>query len=95
MCIRDSKLWDPRTGACERTLAAPDYVFSLCVVGDKIVSGLNRGKILVWNTATWEVERTLEGHTKYAWNLRQVGDVLVSGSCDHTLKVWGTPATAQ
>ena len=63
-------------------------MFSLCVVGDKIASGLQGGKILVWSTATWELERTLEGHNRVVWALQQVGDVLVSGSEDRTLKVW-------
>ena len=87
------KLWDPRTGACERTLGAPNFVYSLCVVGDKLVSGVWGGNILVWSTATWEVERTLPGHPgESVWALQQVGDVVVSAAEDSKLKLWGKRA---
>ena len=49
---------------CVREVAAGHYVRALEVVGDVLVSGHFR-TIKVYNTQSWERERTLEGHTNW------------------------------
>lgn len=92
------KVWS--TGAtprqCEHTLQEhTDYVLSLAVCGDKLVSGSMDKSIRVWSTETWACERVLqEGHhTSGVIALLCAGDEesLISGSLDKTMRVWRDP----
>ena len=75
--------------ACERTLGLASLVWSLLMCGDKLVAGLHNGSIMVKSTeGEWETERTLTGHTSNAKSLALYDGKLVSGSVDHTIKVW-------
>ena len=46
--------------------------------------------IRIWDTASWEMRHTLRGHTNLVSSVAFSPDSrqLVSGSRDHTLKVW-------
>jgi WD40 repeat protein len=79
----------PRNGRSRIPLFDGDYVYSLVVHGDKLISGSRDHTIKVWSTDTWACERTLEGHTNSVTSLVVHGDKLFSGSGDETVKVWG------
>ena len=52
------------------------------------MSGSDDHTLKVWNIATGDCERTLEGHSRVVYCLAQLSDGrVVSGSYDNTLKV--------
>jgi WD40 repeat protein len=69
-----------------------ESVFSLAISpdGEFVASGMESGKIHIWQTRTLELLRTLEGHT---YTVQSVafspnGEVLASGSKDATVRLW-------
>jgi WD40 repeat protein len=69
-----------------------ESVFSLAISpdGEFVASGMESGKIHIWQTRTYELLRTLEGHTDAARSVdfSPNGEVLVSGSKDATVRLW-------
>ena len=57
------------------------------VCGSSLFIGLNTGKILEW-IEPGEITRTLQGHAACVHCLLECGEMLWSGSDDHTIKVW-------
>ena len=62
---------------------------ALLVCGEKLFCGVG-DRIRVWSTATWECERTLEGHRDAVFAIAMSGEKLCSGSGDSTIRVWST-----
>lgn len=52
------------------------------------VTASGEGSIQLWNLLTGELARTFEGHTKGLACVRIVGSTVISGSSDHTVRVW-------
>jgi hypothetical protein len=44
--------------------------------------------IVAWNSSEWKVSRRLDGHTAPVWCMLCVGDALLSGSADCTIRAW-------
>jgi hypothetical protein len=71
-------------------------VFALCALGkageQKLVSGSEDKKIMVWDIDSGECLKVLEGHTFSVTSLcaldTPAGQKIVSGSSDKTVKVW-------
>ena len=64
-----------------------DYVNSVAIDGDRIVSGSADKTIKIWNTEG-ECIKTLEGHSDCVTSVAIDGDRIVSGSWDETIKIW-------
>ena len=57
-----------------------------------IISGSNDRTIKIWDMASGECRRTLEGHSDWVNSVCVSADNnnrIISGSCDNTIKVWG------
>jgi WD40 repeat protein len=85
------RLWNPDTGACERTLTGHTSVVScVCVLPEgRVVSGSGDSTLRLWNPDTGACERTLTGHTHSVSCVCVLPDGrVVSGSYDSTLRLW-------
>jgi WD40 repeat protein len=70
--------------------------------GRILASGDDDGKIKLWDIHTGQCIKTLEEHTNWVWAVAfsptlpsslppgEVGEILASGSGDHTVKLWDT-----
>ena len=67
-------------------------VLSCCSLNEKFFAtghGFPNNEILVWNEVNMEVVKTLKGHEKSVTALLQLKeDLLLSGSCDFSIKAW-------
>ena len=63
-------------------------VNSVCVEGNRIISGSVDNTVRVWNIQTGECEHVLEGHTDSVWSVCVQGNRIISGSYDNTIRVW-------
>ena len=64
------------------------WATSLTVCGDVVISGRKDGKLRVWNKATGRCDHVLRGHMKEVSCLACWEQYLMSGSDDHTIRVW-------
>lgn len=55
---------------------------------DKIVSASDDHSINIYRTRTGHLIKRLDGHEGGVWALQYLGDTLVSGSTDRTLRIW-------
>lgn len=55
---------------------------------DKIITGSDDTFIHVYDTATGQLRKRLEGHEGGVWALQYEGNILVSGSTDRSVRVW-------
>ena len=55
-----------------------------------IVSGSEDKTVNIWNAATGECVRVLEGHSDYVLSVAHSADasMIVSGSSDETVRIW-------
>lgn len=99
------KIWNTWTGECLHTLQIDDHVAMKwnqrppyrCLVKPaegKLLSACEDKTIKMWNYETGELEQTYAGHDKAVWCLLQMGEKIVSGSADSSIKVWG-PSMAE
>jgi len=85
------RVWNIKTGLCERTLSVPDSThWSVCALSDGyLASGSNDGVIIIWNINTGSADKILKGHTGLVDKIRLLPDGrIVSASWDRTLRVW-------
>ncbi len=89
---RTVKLWDIAKGAVLQTLVCGDSVASVAFSpdGTLLAAGLNDHSITFWNAQTWNVVRTLHGHTSWVRSLAfsPDGKLLASASEDETIRLW-------
>jgi WD40 repeat protein len=99
---RTVRIWDPATGAIERTLSGhTGGVNGVCGVRvdgrDLLASASADRTVRIWDPATGAIERTLSGHTDWVNGvcaMRVDGrDLLASASADRTVRIWD-PATS-
>lgn len=62
---------------------------------DKIVSASDDHSINIYDTATGQLRKRLDGHEGGVWALEYKGDTLVSGSTDRTVRVWDLESLAE
>ena len=96
------QVWDINTGEKLRTLTHDSnnqynrlYALDVFPDGSKIVTGSgvpsdNEGNVKIWDTDTWAVLHTFEGHTDTVASVAVFpdGKKIVSGSMDMTVKIW-------
>ena len=63
-----------------------DWVWSLVTCNDLLISGSQDNTIKVWDLATCELRRTLEGHLDCVYSLAVLGVRLFSGSREKNLQ---------
>ncbi|KAI9251408.1 WD40-repeat-containing domain protein [Phascolomyces articulosus] len=72
-----------------RLITHPQNVVTcLSVDEEKIVSGADDSLINIYDATTLARRRCLRGHEGGVWALQHVGNTLVSGSTDRTVRVW-------
>ncbi|MGQ0778238.1 MAG: trypsin-like peptidase domain-containing protein [Pseudonocardiales bacterium] len=94
------RLWDPATGAAERTLEGhTGRVWGVCAVrvaGRELLASAGDDTVRLWDPATGAAERTLEGHTGGVYGVcavRVAGrELLASAGEDRAVRLWD-PAT--
>ena len=92
------KVWNPRTGACLRSVEGCGYVLcALFAPGNRhAVVGTKEGGIAVVDVATAAVVASVPAHSGAVWSLAALpdGSGFVSGSADHDVKFWEWGLTA-
>ena len=90
----EAALWDTSTGMALRTFSGDhrDILFDAELSPDGALlatAGYDR-QILLWNTATAEKLRTIDGHNGAVFDLAfsPDGSILASASADETVKLW-------
>ncbi|KAI7853135.1 WD40-repeat-containing domain protein [Circinella umbellata] len=72
-----------------RLISHPHNVVTcLSIDEDKIISGADDHIINIYDAKTLTRRRCLRGHEGGVWALQHVGNTLVSGSTDRTVRVW-------
>ena len=58
--------------------------------GMRIVSSSGDTTVKIWNSSSYELIATMNGHTSYVYfvNFSPDGKKIISGSADNTIKVW-------
>ncbi len=85
------RIWDVHRGIPRATLKWPGHVPStLCVAGDRVLAGSDKGRIAIWDLKTQTLLRTLDAHTREVSAVLDVPsiDAIVSSSWDASIKVW-------
>ena len=55
---------------------------------DKIIFGTDDGHVLLANPKSGQIMMAFTGHTGGVWALQYVGNMLVTGSTDRTIRIW-------
>jgi WD40 repeat protein len=91
------KLWDVQTGTLLRTLTSKYVVLSVAFSPDGKILATgggshpnNVGEIVLWDTQTWTLTKSLSGHMDKVFSVAfsPDGKTLASGSQDRTVKLW-------
>ncbi|KAG1806091.1 WD40-repeat-containing domain protein [Suillus subaureus] len=93
------KIWGAKTGKLLSTIEDRLPVWSLTWTWDekKLIFGLIRGSIKIFDTATWQQIAVLEGHTRgvYSITLFRNNRLLASTSWDKTARLWDLDTNLQ
>ena len=89
---KTTRIWNAQTGAELARLGADCEIYT-CVYSPAqpiLASSDQRGRIRLWDTATWQLKRQLDAHSDSVWALSfsRDGRRLASGSLDFTSAVW-------
>ncbi|KAJ2690218.1 SCF ubiquitin ligase complex subunit cdc4 [Coemansia spiralis] len=86
--LLDRKWADGRSR--QHSFACPEGAVATCVewTGTYVVVGLDTKDIFVFDVTTGSMVRRLVGHEGGVWALAVVGNTVVSGSTDRTVRVW-------
>ncbi|MEO3867230.1 TIR domain-containing protein [Nonomuraea sp. B12E4] len=80
-------------GAPVRTLQGHrGRVYAVTFAGDLLATGASDGTVLLWDSLTGELLRTLKGHADGVWPVRlnAAGDLIAAGGGDGVVRVWET-----
>jgi WD40 repeat protein len=93
-------VWDAVTGAALYTIPVDTmalYNVRYSPDGELFAAGVQEGKVLLYDTSSRQLVRTLSGHTGLVWRLAfsPDGKVLTSSSHDMTVKVWDLDTGAE
>jgi F-box and WD-40 domain protein CDC4 len=70
------------------TAVEPEVITCLLFYRDRVIVASIHHLIHIYSSITGQLLETLEGHTSGVWALELVGDILVSGSTDQTVRTW-------
>ncbi|KAI9137687.1 WD40-repeat-containing domain protein [Paraphysoderma sedebokerense] len=87
--------WDLKSLKPDTMLNHPDFVKSLVLIHENsyVVTGCRDGIIRVWNTATEELTKEVEGHFDEVSCLCLIDDTVYSASLDGTIRRWKVKGT--
>jgi WD40 repeat protein len=77
-------------GACSRTVSLADEARAMSHWKNAVAVGLDSGDIIILSTITGSQSTTLSGHSGWVSSVTFSSDgvLLVSGSCDKSIKLW-------
>ncbi|KAL4458578.1 hypothetical protein ABPG75_013443 [Micractinium tetrahymenae] len=85
------KVWNPRSGACLRTMDSGYGLCALFAPGNRhAIAGTKEGTIEIFDVGTSSRIAVVNAHTGPVWSLAALPDSsgFVSGSADHDIKFW-------
>ncbi|KAL4429403.1 hypothetical protein ABPG77_005177 [Micractinium sp. CCAP 211/92] len=85
------KVWNPRSGACLRTMDSGYGLCALFAPGNRhAIVGTKEGTIDIFDVGTSSRVAVVEAHSGPVWSLAALPDAsgFVSGSADHNIKFW-------
>lgn len=92
-------VWNWRSGEKRRLTGHTDLVFAVAFSpdGERLASGSNDTRILLWDVDTWEITLELADHDSYIFSLAWSpdGTQLVSGGGDMTERIWDSEPWAE
>ena len=83
------RVWNLTSLSCEQTLQSPQRVESCCVWQDFVFVGSDDARMRVYVDGEADNAVILKEHTLAVLAMIANDDIVVSGSYDGTLKVWG------
>jgi len=84
------KIWELIQGIPRHisTINETSKVLSLTVTQKYIAIGTTNSAVKIWNRHTFQLEKTLTGHSWEVWQITALNSHFISGSYDHTIKIW-------
>ncbi|XP_069122816.1 protein qui-1-like isoform X2 [Argopecten irradians] len=84
------KVWELSTAKLTQVLVEEDCAVTAVALHTEVVSGSERGTVLVWDLSIGEPRHRLTGHTGSITTIRITQDGLfaISASRDHTIRLW-------
>ncbi|XP_033752140.1 NACHT domain- and WD repeat-containing protein 1-like isoform X2 [Pecten maximus] len=84
------KVWELATAKLTQVLVEEDCPVTAVALHTEVVSGSERGTVLVWDLSIGEPRHRLTGHTDCITTIRITSDGLfaISASRDHTIRLW-------
>ena len=84
---RTIKIWDINTAKCINTFNGhTEAVYSVFAINN-IISGSEDNSIKIWNASTGELINTLNSHTDCVNSVIAIDNIIISGSCDKSIKI--------
>ncbi len=83
-------IWDRMTKKWTQELPCIDHQSSRLLFHgpSTLISGSEKGVILVWDLSTFTIRRSLEGHTSEIKQLQMINNHLISRARDESIKIW-------
>ena len=91
-----ARVWGTEGGAagwkCEKTLVGPESpeVWCLAAWGERVACGCKDGRVLVWSSATWALERTLPRGWGCVFRMAVSGRRLIGSFGLGSVRAWST-----
>ena len=82
------RVWDLRTGTCQKTIQVHSPVNSLCFNNEHLVIGLQENDVKLFSCSTYQHKKTLKGPTKEVLSVKISNKRVVSGSADNSIHIW-------
>ncbi len=85
------KIWSLASGKCVRSMQAhpkPVLAVLYTAASDKLITASQDGLIRLHGLRSGKVVQEFRGHTSYVNDVACLGDLIISGSSDNTVRVW-------